>query len=75
MADFALWAAACETALWRPIGTFACAHDANRPAAQSRASSRPIHWQREYAKIIERRTWTGSASDLLRAGAGDGDDC
>jgi hypothetical protein len=32
MADFALWATACETALW-PAGTFACAYDANRKAA------------------------------------------
>ncbi len=31
MADFALWATACETALW-PAG-FACAYDANRKAA------------------------------------------
>jgi hypothetical protein len=32
MADFALWAAACETALW-PAGTFCRAYDANRQAA------------------------------------------
>jgi hypothetical protein len=32
MADFALWAAACETALW-PSGTFGRAYDANRRAA------------------------------------------
>ena len=32
MADFALWATACETALW-PAGTFARAYDANRKAA------------------------------------------
>jgi hypothetical protein len=32
MADFALWAAACETALWPP-GTFGRAYDANRRAA------------------------------------------
>ena len=32
MADFALWAAACETALW-PAGTFARAYAANRRAA------------------------------------------
>jgi hypothetical protein len=32
MADFALWANACETARW-PVGTFARAHDANRQAA------------------------------------------
>src|SRR5262245_3670250 len=32
MADFALWATACETALW-PAGTFTRAYDANRKAA------------------------------------------
>ena len=32
MADFALWAAACETAFW-PAGTFARAYQANRSAA------------------------------------------
>jgi len=32
MADFALWTAACETALW-PTGTFARAYAANRRAA------------------------------------------
>ena len=32
MADFALWATACETALW-PAGTFARAYEANRKAA------------------------------------------
>ncbi len=32
MADFALWSAACETALW-PAGTFLRAFDANRRAA------------------------------------------
>jgi hypothetical protein len=32
MADFALWATACETALW-PAGTFARACAANRRAA------------------------------------------
>jgi hypothetical protein len=32
MADFALWATACETALW-PAGTFTRAYDVNRKAA------------------------------------------
>jgi hypothetical protein len=32
MADFALWSAACETALW-PSGTFGRAYEANRRAA------------------------------------------
>ena len=32
LADFALWATACGTALW-PAGTFTRAYDANRQAA------------------------------------------
>jgi hypothetical protein len=32
MADFALWATACETALW-PAGTFMRAYEENRRAA------------------------------------------
>ena len=32
MADFALWATACETGLW-PAGTFTRAYAANRKAA------------------------------------------
>jgi hypothetical protein len=32
MADFVIWAAACETALW-PAGTFAHAYAANRRTA------------------------------------------
>ncbi len=32
MADFALWATACETGLW-PAGTFTLAYAANRKAA------------------------------------------
>ena len=43
MADFALWAAACETSLWH-VGTFARAYTANRRAAiegMMRASEPP----------------------------------
>src|SRR5215510_5599706 len=40
MADFAIWATACETALW-PAGTFARAYGANR-RPRSRAVSMPI---------------------------------
>ena len=43
MADFALWAAACETALW-PAGTFARAYAANRRAAIEDAHRRRSRW-------------------------------
>ena len=65
MADFALWAAACETALW-PTGTFARAYTANREAAIAGIiDADPIAaCVREL--MSERSSWTGSAADLLR---------
>src|SRR5262249_10473904 len=66
MADFALWATACETALW-PAGTFARAYDANRRAAVEGlidADSVAICVLRLMA---QRASWAGTASDLLRA--------
>src|SRR5215475_5210049 len=64
MADFALWATACETALW-PAGTFARAYAANRRAAiESIIESDPVATC--LRTIMANRTiWTGSASDLL----------
>src|SRR5262249_16948309 len=65
MADFALWAAACETALW-PAGTFARAYAANRRAAiESIMEADPIA-RCVRSIMIDRTMWTGSASDLLR---------
>jgi hypothetical protein len=74
MADFALWAMACETAFW-PAGTFLRAYDANRRAAiQSVIDKDPVAaCVREI--MADRGTWTGTASDLLRAAsafAGEG---
>src|SRR6185369_14025506 len=65
MADFTLWATACETALW-PIGTFIDAYTANRKAAiesiidmdQIAACVREL--------ISEQDSWTGTAADLWR---------
>jgi hypothetical protein len=65
MADFALWATACETALW-PAGTFARAYAANRRAAiESIIEADPIATCVR-AIMIDRAIWSGSASDLLR---------
>jgi hypothetical protein len=65
MADFALWAAACETALW-PAGTFARAYAANRRAAiESIVEGDPVATFVR-ALMIDRTMWSGSASDLLR---------
>src|SRR6266480_388816 len=65
MADFAIWATACEPALW-PAGTFARAYAANRRAAiESVIEADPIATCVR-AIMVDRTTWTGSASDLLR---------
>jgi hypothetical protein len=65
MADFALWARACETALW-PAGTFARAYAANRRTAiESIIDADPVATCVR-ALMIDRTIWTGSASDLLR---------
>jgi hypothetical protein len=68
MADFALWATACETAFW-PAGTFTQAYQANRRATiEDLIDADPVAaWVRQI--MANRSTWTGSASDLLRAGA------
>jgi hypothetical protein len=68
MADFALWATACETAFW-PSGTFARAYEANRRAEiECIIDADPVAaCVREI--MTERSSWTGSAADLLRAGA------
>ncbi len=65
MADFALWATACETALW-PVGTFARAYAANRRAAiESIIEADPVATCVR-AIMVDRTMWIGSASDLLR---------
>jgi hypothetical protein len=65
MADFMLWATACETALW-PAGTFARAYNANRRSAmESIVEADPLaSWVREVT--ADQTTWSGTASDLLR---------
>jgi len=68
MADFALWATACETAFW-PAGTFTQAYQANRRAAiEELVDADPVA-ARVREIMANRSTWTGSASDLLCAGA------
>lgn len=66
MADFALWATACETALWPP-GTFLRVYDANRRAAiEGVIEADPVAaFVREIMAV--RSSWAGRASDLLRA--------
>ena len=65
MADFALWAAACETGLW-PAGTLTRAYTANRRAAiEGIIETDPIAACVRHL-MSERSSWTGSAADLLR---------
>jgi hypothetical protein len=65
MADFALWATACETALW-PTGTFARAYAANRRAAIENIIEADPVATCVRTIMVGRTIWTGSASDLLR---------
>jgi hypothetical protein len=73
MADFALWATACETALWPP-DTVLRAYDANRRAAiEGVIEADPVAaFVREI--MAERSTWAGRASDLLRTRIATGED-
>jgi hypothetical protein len=66
MADFALWASACETALW-PKGTFWAAYCGNRDeAVEGVLDADPIAGTVR-ALMATRTVWTGTASDLLGA--------
>jgi hypothetical protein len=66
MADFAIWATACETALW-PAGTFCAAYSGNREdAAEDVLCADPLA-NAVRALMARHAEWTGTASDLLRA--------
>ena len=66
MADFALWATACETALW-PSGTFWSAYCGNRDeAVEGVIEADPIA-AAVRALVATRTEWTGTASELLGA--------
>jgi hypothetical protein len=82
MADFALWATACETALW-PAGTFASAYSSNREdAIEGVIDADPVATavrafmakrvaeqakKQTVEKMPTRTVWTGVASELLVA--------
>jgi hypothetical protein len=70
MADFALWAMACESRFC-PTGGFAQAYRANRASAiEDVVEADPVA-ARIRDLMAERALWSGSASDLLRI-AGNG---
>jgi hypothetical protein len=66
MADFALWASACETAIW-PAGTFWSAYCGNRDEAVENVIEADPVAAAVRAMMAERTEWTGTASDLLGA--------
>jgi hypothetical protein len=65
MADFALWATACETAWW-PAGTFKNAYWVNRRSAvESIIEADPV--AQCVRELMEQRiTWAGTASTKRR---------
>ena len=73
MADFALWATACESA-FRPAGTFEAAYTSNRrDAIENIVDADPVAAHvREL--MADRAQWTGRASDLLQVGINVGGD-
>jgi hypothetical protein len=66
IADFALWATACETALW-PAGTFWSAYCGNRDEAVDGVIDADPIASAVRAIMATRTVWTGTASDLLGA--------
>ena len=66
MADFALWATACETALW-PAGTFWSAYCGNRDEAFDSVIEADPVGSAIRSLMASRTEWTGTASDLLGA--------
>jgi len=70
MADFALWATACETARWPPVSFEAAYCNNRRSAVENVIDADPVAaWVRDL--MAERTAWAGTASDLLQAGAED----
>ncbi len=68
MADFALWATACESA-FRPAGTFETAYSNNRRDAIENIVDADSVAARVREIMADRAQWTGSISDLLPAGS------
>jgi hypothetical protein len=74
MADFALWATACET-VFCPTGGFLHAYKANRRSAIEDVIEADAVAARIRDIMVERTMWSGNASDLLRVAAfSSGDD-
>jgi hypothetical protein len=66
MADFAMWATACESALWPP-GTFGAAYRGNRDEAVVGVIEADPIASAVRALMAAQAQWTGTASELLSA--------
>jgi hypothetical protein len=66
MADFALWASACETVLW-PAGTFWSAYCSNHDEAVDGVIEADPIAAAVRALVATRTEWRGTASELLGA--------
>lgn len=64
MADFAIWATACETAFW-PAGTFATAYADNRAAAVEKLIEADPVASAVHVLMANRKTWNGTATKLF----------
>ena len=64
MADFGLWATACERALW-PAGTFWSAYGGNRDKAVENVIEADPVAAAVRAVMVQRTQWTGTATQLL----------
>ncbi|MGH7054935.1 MAG: DUF3631 domain-containing protein [Stellaceae bacterium] len=66
MADFAIWATACEGALW-PAGTFGAAYECNRAEANETVIEADGVAIAARALVPPGHEWSGSATQLLAA--------
>jgi hypothetical protein len=65
MADFALWATACETAYWKP-GTFMAAYQGNIEAAVRDVLDEDVVATAVVLFMLKQVEWTGTATELLK---------
>ncbi len=63
MADFALWATACEGALWTP-GTFTAAYGGSISETVEKMIAADLVASAVRQLMVKRPTWTGTASEL-----------
>ena len=66
MADFAVWATACETAFW-PEGAFMSAYDENQnEAVEKMIEASPVALAVRYHMKPPRTEWKGTTTELLK---------